>query len=379
VCACDIPLSFGRLEFLCKSLTSRLSLILLFSLLSLLLFCPRLQNAGSGFEELFEEEIRHESCALHVNVLAVLLDHCGTSFNGRSMWELTDGRIDRCLAVLSAFLKTFAHGQPRRLEAALRVLYELSVAENYLDCELAEVASLPELENLTKNLHKNSNMLTKAALDTPVIEAAVNALRPMVALLGPIREGDGEYDAGEDLAVFLSSIESLLSFVHNLLLFSTESTMQLRKHLTKTRLFEDVLMPYTTALIHSSLVSGARRRLKLKQLLRALTILTCKIAVFRQVFANPQGISMILLITAALDLKPAGPRGRICSPTILRWSCSQTQTSATPSSCTSWRASIAILRLSRVPNRASSSRRRVQPCRGFFFVVGRPRAQTRTR
>ena len=213
------------------------------------------------------------------------------------MWELTDGRIDRCLAVLSAFLKTFAHAQPRRLEAALRVLYELSVAENYLDCELAEVASLPELENLTKNLHKNSNMLTKAALDTPVIEAAVNALRPMVALLGPIREGDGEYDAGEDLAVFLSSIESLLSFVHNLLLFSTESTMQLRKHLTKTRLFEDVLMPYTTALIHSSLVSGARRRLKLKQLLRALTILTCKIAVFRQVFANPQGISMILLIT----------------------------------------------------------------------------------
>ena len=78
-------------------------------------------------EELFEEEIRHESCALHVNVLAVLLDHCGTSFNGRSMWELTDGRIDRCLAVLSTFLKTFAHGQPRRLEAALRVLDRKSV------------------------------------------------------------------------------------------------------------------------------------------------------------------------------------------------------------------------------------------------------------
>ena len=302
-----------------------------------------------------------------MNVLAVLLDHCGTSFNGRSMWELTDGRIDRCLAVLSTFLKTFAHGQPRRLEAALRVLYELSVAENYLDCNLAEVASLPELENLTKNLHKNSNLLTRAVLDTLVLEATVNALRPMVALLGPIREGAG---AGEDLATCLSSIESLLSFVHNLLLFSTESTMQLRKHLTKILLFEDVLMPYTRALIHSSLVSGAARRLKLKQLLRALTILTCKIAVFRQVSEPIHSWHPCLWQPSTAELHPTltGPRGRICSPTTLRWSCCRTPSSATPSSCTSSRVSIATLRLSRAPNRASSSRRRVQPCRGFLSL-----------
>lgn len=71
-------------------------------------FLHALQNADSAFEELFEEEIRHDSCALHVSVLAVLLDHCGTSFTGRHMWELTNGHIDRSLAVLSAFLRAFA-------------------------------------------------------------------------------------------------------------------------------------------------------------------------------------------------------------------------------------------------------------------------------
>lgn len=71
-------------------------------------FCHVFQNADSAFEELFEEEIWHDSCALHVCVLAVLLDHCGTAFTGRYMWELTNGHIDRSLAVLSAFLRAFA-------------------------------------------------------------------------------------------------------------------------------------------------------------------------------------------------------------------------------------------------------------------------------
>ena len=64
-----------------------------------------LLNAGSAFEELFDAEIHHDSCSLHVDVLGILLDHNGKRFTGRDMWELTNGHIDRSLVVLSAFLK----------------------------------------------------------------------------------------------------------------------------------------------------------------------------------------------------------------------------------------------------------------------------------
>ena len=86
-----------------------------------------LTNADELFEELFESEIHHDSCALHVFVLAVLLDHSDKAFTGRHMYELTNGHIRRSLSVLSAFLDTFGD-MPRRFEAGVRVLYELTVA-----------------------------------------------------------------------------------------------------------------------------------------------------------------------------------------------------------------------------------------------------------
>jgi len=53
----------------------------------------------------------------------------------------------------------------------------------------------------------------------------------------------------EGRAVFLNALESVLNTCHNLLLFSTDSTTLLRKHLTKTGIFPDVLMPYMATLV----------------------------------------------------------------------------------------------------------------------------------
>ena len=117
------------------------------------------------------------------------------------------------------------------------MLYELTVAEYFLDCNLQEVSTFAELERLTKELHKNSNLLTKGVISTPVLEAAVSVLRPMVVGLGGVEKEMGE------MGIFLSALESVLNTVHNLLLFSTDSTMQLRKHVTKIGLFEVLLSP----------------------------------------------------------------------------------------------------------------------------------------
>ena len=122
------------------------------------------------------------------------------------------------------------------------MLYELTVAEHFLDCNLQEVSTLAELERLTKELHKNSNLLTKGVISTPVLEAAVRVLRPMVVGLGAV-----EHSALGDMAIFLSALESVLNTVHNLLLFSTDSTMQLRKHVTKIGLFEVLPSPPSRA------------------------------------------------------------------------------------------------------------------------------------
>ena len=128
-------------------------------------------GVNESFGRVFEaEKIVKGSGGLHCHVLVALLDILGEKFTGRELWELCSENMERCLAIVCSVFATEAYSRdPVRVEACSRVMFQLTVPDTYIDCDLEEVTSLKHLQKLTGELHSHNNALIKGLMTLPVM------------------------------------------------------------------------------------------------------------------------------------------------------------------------------------------------------------------
>ncbi|XRB19356.1 hypothetical protein RI054_21g92020 [Pseudoscourfieldia marina] len=205
-----------------------------------------------------------DSPPLHFSVLLALSRCIGGRISGSDVLELCDDDVARSAWAVLVLMETGANltDDGRNLVVlGTRLLFSLTTFDAHCG-GATEVATNKHLKELTSRFARRNTELLRAVIELDAFESIANAVHPLFS----------RSDAAEEAH---AAARNACRLVHNLLLFSTESSCQLRKSLAHSRFFSAVLDPHLDAVAKS-------KDMDARPALKALCAITFKVGLLRQ-------------------------------------------------------------------------------------------------
>ena len=213
---------------------------------------------------------------LHFSVLLALSRCIATRLSGSDVLELCDDDVARSAWAALVLMETGASLSDGRNLVVLgtRLLFSLTTFGAHCG-GVAEVATSNHLKELTSRFARRNTELLRAVMELDAFDSIASAVHPLFS----------RNDAAEEAH---AAAQSACRLVHNLLLFSTESTCQLRKCLAHSRFFSAVLDPHLDAIARA-------KDLDARPALKALCAITFKVCLLQQHYlANARLLANVL-------------------------------------------------------------------------------------
>jgi len=190
-------------------------------------------------------ELLKPHASLHTWMAVALVRVMGGQLKAAHILQMIDGSVALAVATLLSLVSLSSGNSGlgesaqadcnRLLVHSTRLLFELTTFDATFDEDACE--SFADLKRATAVFQRQNNDLIGAVIQLPVLETLIAVLRPELAAAEPPEE------AARSLAVS-QAVRSSLMMLHNLLLYSTEKSTQLRKHIAGSGFVTEVLDPF---------------------------------------------------------------------------------------------------------------------------------------
>jgi len=223
--------------------------------------------------------------SLHTWLVVALVRVMDTQLRALEVLQMTDGIVPVAVNTLLMLCDMAAAGSlpdsSQQMVHSTRLLFELTTFDATFDEESCE--SFADLKKATAAFQQQNNELIAVVLKLPVLAALIRLLGDAVASAPP-----------SDEAAVYAAVRFSLKMLHNLLLYSTEKSTQLRKHIANSGFVTAVLDPFLVCQLadyQQPSADAARRHsaaINSRTALKIICVATFKVGVLRQHYAESE-------------------------------------------------------------------------------------------